>query len=457
MNRRSVLAPLLVAAGLRLLLLAAALSLTGTHAITQGDTASYLEPGRNLFLHGSYSTAGLPETDRTPGYPIFLMLSGMVFGSNMVTVAIAVSMQIVLSLLTLQLVYKVGSRLFPETDAGLMAAWFYAVEPVSITYCVRLMPETLFVCLLLTALERLLAYRDTARLNSIGAAGVLLAAATYIRPVSYYLVAPLALALVFASPSARLVWKPAVVLLATVLPLLAIWQVRNQVLTGYSGFSSVVEKNLYFYQSAEVIAESRHQPLPAVQSSLGYPDEVGYLAAHPEQKGWSATERLRLMKTQAAETIAAHPGTYLRSHLRGVGIVAFTPCAADLLQLLGLYPDPATMPQRVVNEGVAGGAMRVLQAHPAVAATMLLLEAGLLLLYGLAVFGLIYGRGNRWQIGLLAGTILYFLLISGGAQAVGRYRLPALPLVCVLAGGGLAMLRAKEGRRLVASARSVRS
>jgi hypothetical protein len=137
--------------------------------------------------------------------------------------------------------------------------------------------------------------------------------------------------------------------------------------------------------------------------------------------------------------------------------VAFTPCAADLLQLLGLYPDPATMPQRVVNEGVAGGAMRVLQAHPAVAATMLLLEAGSLLLYGLAIFGLIYGRGNRWQIGLLAGTILYFLLISGGAQAVGRYRLPALPFVCVFAGGGLAMLRAKEGRRLVASARSVRS
>jgi 4-amino-4-deoxy-L-arabinose transferase-like glycosyltransferase len=37
---------------------------------------------------------------------------------------------------------------------------------------------------------------------------------------------------------------------------------------------------------------------------------------------------------------------------------------------------------------------------------------------------------------------VYFLLLSGGAQAVGRYRMPIMPLLCILAAGTAA------GRRL---------
>jgi hypothetical protein len=37
-------------------------------------------------------------------------------------------------------------------------------------------------------------------------------------------------------------------------------------------------------------------------------------------------------------------------------------------------------------------------------------------------------------------------LISGGAQAVGRYRLPIIPELCILAGGGLAAVEKKRAR-----------
>ena len=55
--------PVIAATALRLALLAAALVRSGTGVIASGDTASYLEPGRNLLLHGRFWTAGAPEIE----------------------------------------------------------------------------------------------------------------------------------------------------------------------------------------------------------------------------------------------------------------------------------------------------------------------------------------------------------------------------------------------------------
>ena len=240
---RATLLPLLVAAGLRLGLMTAAFALTGTRIITQGDTASYLGPGRNLLIHAVYANAGLPEIDRTPGYPLFLQITGMSFGNVWLTATV----QIVLSLVSLLLVKKIADRIFPNRNAGVIAVWLYAIEPLSIVYSVRLMPETLFILLLLIVIDRMLSYQETGKLGALAVAGVVLASATYVRPVSYYLGFALAVALAVTADKGRgLWWKAPAVLLMSVLPLLAVWQVRNWIETGYSGFSSIVEKNLYF-------------------------------------------------------------------------------------------------------------------------------------------------------------------------------------------------------------------
>ena len=69
--------PLAVAAALRIGLWGAVLFRTGSHGLLAGDTASYLEPGRNLLLQAAFQTAGLPEIGRTPGYPLFLALASL--------------------------------------------------------------------------------------------------------------------------------------------------------------------------------------------------------------------------------------------------------------------------------------------------------------------------------------------------------------------------------------------
>jgi 4-amino-4-deoxy-L-arabinose transferase-like glycosyltransferase len=442
-SNRGLLAAMLVCALLRIALMIAAFALTGTHVMTQGDTASYLDPGRNLLLHGSYTSGGFPELDRTPGYPLFAMLTGMAFGNVLSTVVA----QILLSLASLLLVRRIAEHTFPNRGAGSIASWLYAIEPLSIVYAVRLLPETLFVFLLLAAIERLLTFQKTAKLTILPAAGILLAAATYVRPVSYYLVLPLALGIALTTPrrpSYR--WKAPAVLLISVLPWLAAWQMRNWAETGYSGFSSIVEKNLYFYQSAEVSAELQHIFLSAEQQNLGYLDEASYIAIHPEQQAWSYVQRLQFMRTESTKILSAHRALYLKTHIAGVGVVAFTPCATELLQLLGLYPEQGTMPARILNEGVLSSTKHVVLAHPGVTLTMALLEIFLLLIYILAVRGIFASGATKSSLLTVAGIALYFLIISGGAQAVGRYRLPVMPELCILASDGLAALRAKEKR-----------
>ncbi len=436
------LAAMLAGITLRVALMIAAYLLTGTQVMTQGDTASYLVPGRNLLLRGQYANGGLPEIDRTPGYPLFTMLTGMAFDNVLLTVLA----QVIVSTLALLLVWRIAERVFPNRGAGTTAAWLYVLEPISILYTVRLMPETLFVLLLLAAVDRLLSFYETGKLSTLALSGLLLAAATYVRPVSYYLVIPLAAALVVTAPRRRgYLWKAPAVLLLSVLPWLAAWQLRNKIETGYSGFSSIVEQNLYFYQSAEVTAELAHISLAAEQKQLGYPDEPSYLAVHPEQKDWSLTQRLHYMRIQSIQILAQHRLLYLKTHFAGVGVVAFTPCATELLQLLHLYPQDEQMPQRILNEGIVSSLARVMRTHPGITIVMGLFELILLLLYTSAISGILRGRAERVPLILLIGVALYFLLISGGAQAVGRYRLPVMPEICILAAGGLAALNAKSG------------
>ena len=431
-------ASLVAAVLLRMSLLIAALILTGTHVITQGDTASYLNPGRNLMLHGAFAAGGIPEIDRTPGYPLFVEITGMIWDHVFLTAAA----QILVSLASLLLVWKIADRVFPHRNAGSIAAWLYALEPLSIVYSVRLMPEALFVFLLLLVIERLMAFERSAKLTALAAAGALLAAATYVRPVSYYLVFALAAGGSIAAPRQRgLRWKAPALLLAVVIPLLAAWQIRNYVETGYRGFSSIVEKNLYFFQSAEVSAELQHLSLGAEQQQRGYPEDKYYAAAHPDQLSWSQSHRLSYMRAQSLAILSSHPALYLKTHLAGVDIVAFTPCATELLQLIGAYPLGDAMPHRILNEGVVASAKRVILSHPAVAIAMALFEGFLLLLYAGAVR--CFARADRITPPMLtlSGIGLYFLLISGGAQAVGRYRQPVMPELCILAAGGLTLSR----------------
>ncbi len=428
--------PVMAGAAVRLTLLAVVLARSGTSALIRPDTASYLEPGRNLLLRGEFVVAGQPDICRTPGYPLFLALTSL---AGPVTAALA---QVLLSVFSVVLVWRLARAVFHDGRIALAAAWIFAFEPLSVLYSILLLSETLFLALFLLSLERLAAFLQERRLGVLAAAGVWLAAATFVRPVSYYLPVLLAMGVfaVFARiPGLR--WKAPAVLLLTSLPWLAAWQIRNRAETGFSGFSSAQAYNLYFFTAAEVTGRVEHRSMAEVQNDFGFGSEELFLERHPAAAGWSQTERQEFLRTETNRVLRAHPGLFARAQLAGAMRTALNPSASVYISLLNAAPDEETY-LREREQGPVRAALWAAQAHPCQTAWMAALEAVLLTLYFFAVRGGLRGGASDACLWLLLGVSLYFLGVSGVLGAA-RFRLPVMPVVCTLAAAGIARRKEK--------------
>ena len=98
--------PLIAASGIRLALMALLIARNGTSALALGDTNSYLEPGRNLLLHGRFVADGVPDLLRTPGYSIFLAMTSL---AGLPAAAVA---NLILSVFSVFLVWRLGRAVF---------------------------------------------------------------------------------------------------------------------------------------------------------------------------------------------------------------------------------------------------------------------------------------------------------------------------------------------------------
>jgi hypothetical protein len=449
--------PVISAAVVRFALLAISLARSGTSAIVTGDTMSYLEPGRNLLLHGRFVAYGFPDVLRTPGYPLFLAITSL---GGLPAAAVA---NVILSVFSVVLVWRLGQRVFDNDRTALGAAWIFAFEPISVSYSVFVSSETLFLTLFLLSLERIAAFLRERSLKLLCVGGLWLAAATFVRPVTYYL--PVALALGLFLVLARvpgLRWKAPAVLLISVLPWLAAWQIRNRVETGYGGFSSISDVNLYYYDAADVTARVEHRNYFAVRKALGFVGTLGYvsvnnysqqqylyqpyLAVHPEQTGWSQGQRLAFMHSEAVRVIRAHYGVYLRSCFTAL----FHTVSDSGVGSFDIHMNPGDTTRYSVgllNGGGLARAIALVKAHPWIAverAAFDIVLLGLYLLAGREILLVTRGvfRGGMYNacLWLLLGTSLYILAVSAagvGPMGGGRLRLPVMPVVCILAAAGV--------------------
>ena len=435
--------PLIAAAVVRLTLLAVVLARAGTSALINTDTNSYLIPGRNLLLHGSFVADGSPDLLRTPGYALFLAVTSL---AGLPAAALA---NVILSVFCVLLVWKLGRAVFDDGRIALGAAWIFAFEPIAVVNSVLLISETLFLALFLLSLERFAAFLRGRSLRVLATAGLWLAAATFVRPVTYYLPVALSLGLFLVLvrvPGLR--WKAPAVLLISVLPWLAAWQIRNWAETGYAGFSSISDVNLYFFIAPDVAARVEHRSYTDMRNELGYGCAPGcgerfylyprYLAFHPEQAEWSQGQRLAFMHSSALSVIQAHYGVYLRLCFSHLLVALFSPGTGAFRNLLS--PEGfRRMSRLIAYMGPVSGEITLAKTYPWIAAEKAAFVAVLLGLYLLAARGIYRGEMHRACLWLLLGTSLYFFAVTaaaGGAGIAARYRLPVMPVVCVLAAAG---------------------
>ncbi len=450
--------PLLAATAVRLALLAATLVRNGTSAINQHDTASYLIPGRNLLLHGAFTADGVPDLMRTPAYAVFVAIT------TLAGLPAAAFINVLVSVLSVLLVWRLTRTVFGNDRVALLAAWLFAFEPVSVSFSVMLMSETLFVTVMLLSAECLVCFLREKRLRVLAVGGFWLAIAALVRPVAYYLPIPLAIGLflVFVrKPVLR--WKAPAVLLLSVLPWIAAWQIRNRVETGYSGFCSITDMNLYFYIGPDITGRVEHRDLDVVQDELGYYDyqdnsgqiylSQSYLAHNPDQAGWSQTQRLAFLHQEGVNNIRTHLRTYLAVCATAIVRTALSPGAGffdEILEHPSRDQSSRVRSPSLPSVGMKRWAMRIAGTHPWQAVEKVFFEIALLAVYLLAARAVIRHGVHDPAVWLLLGIMVYFFAVAaagGGPAAEARFRLPMMPFLCLLAAAGAQGTRLRPGSR----------
>lgn len=452
----------LIALILRLTVAAALLTAGGPRMAMSPDSASYLESARSLKKSGQFQREGHPEVIRTPGYPLFL-IPGLAAGR---VVEVTVGLQILLDGATAAMIFALVRSLGGGRSGATVAGLLFALDPVAFVWPAKILTKTLFT--FLTALFLLLAVLGWTRKRpalSVASFAVL-AAAYFVRPIGVAFAAALFGALLLFTLLGVMDRKRGALLcgllvLCTGIPL-GLWSFRNERVTGYHGFSGISAVNMYFYNGASVQATLEGLPFDEEnfrKRPILWEGEVTTPAQLPVWKGTVLNE----LRRRGSAVLREHPLLYSRIHLEGSLRTAFEGLKFARFRSVGVLG--AFIGQRSEGDPQKDGApssamstrkglfalVAAVAGHQFVIAACTLFSAALLasgyLLASAAILSGVPREPLRIPVLLLAGTVLTFILVSGGPVGGPRFRLPALPALYALAGLGAGILLTERGKK----------
>ena len=380
------------------------------HGYYADDTPSYLVPAQNL-LHGYGFVDALhrPEVRRTPGYPLILALfhisplrlNHLIFAQHILCVLLGVALAAVVLHLT------------NDSTAALVAALAFSLDLATIRIANLFLTEiTATVFIALTAWTLYRAITTPGGIMHAVVAGILGGSAVLIRPVALLYFVPLSLCIVFGLQRRALRTLTVFVFSFMLLP--AFWMARNSLEAGYPGFSTISSEDILLYRAAGALA-------------INLPGE--YFSNVEKVRGLlsdqSCTELRRIYGRDCLQLTDSERTSYYTK--KGIGIIVRTPLGYLRSALIGLV--------YTVFGGGAEALSKTTKISPHAAEYIILMltipEATL------ALLGCWYWyKTNQLVCCLLVLTIAYFLMISAGAEAYSRFRVPVMPMYAMLIGGG---------------------
>jgi len=439
---RALVAVLLGSLAVKLVLWVGFLASADPALLLQGDSREYHDSARALLETGRFAVSPrlpfVPQTFRTPGYPTFL---AAVYGVVGARAAAALLVQIVLSVATLSLVYLLVRRRWGARVA-LAATVFLALDVGSLLLSLVLLTETLFTLLLVAALAcgAAVLTRPDRRRWALGM-GIALAACVLVRPVAYYLVAPVALGLGVHGRRAR--WgarETARVLALLLVPYCAAvggWRYRNYRVTGSSAFTRVDATVLLFYRGAAIVARRDGIGLEEARARLRA--EFGGAPGDPV----AATDPGR-WRREGIALIRRNPGIYARIVASGVLQSLLRPAGVRIGSADA--PEPAWTEEARRAGPLRGVAARLGRRGPLYAATFLFDALLVVATTGAAAYAVArLAAARRLTVVdvFLLGVALYLLLVQAGATSDARGRVPVEPVLALYAARGLVELGAR--------------
>ncbi len=405
------------------------------------DSFGYDQIAANILRYGVFSARSqpplAPDLDRTPAYPALLATVYAVVGHSPEAVIL---LQILMAALTAVVTFVLARRSGFSNRVALPAAALFAVEPVSAMTSDLLLTETLFTLLLAAASLLLLFYWRSSQLRWLLLGAVLFGLAALTRPVSQFL--PLALVPVVVAMARRAGWRRATVaallFIAISMGITYSWALRNYQAGGVFTLSTVSDINLVYYRAREVLADvdgtSQDAALQKLQARVAQMVPPG---------GASAAENGALEREVALDIFRRYPTQTFAMLVKGAARIFVDPGYSTACTLLDrnststeCFQGQATMDE----PGVLGKALSRFTQMNRLQQTILiwstLLSAAV---YLGAALGLVLMVRERKQLPalLLIVVVGYLILVSAGAEAYSRFRIPMVPFLSVLAAVGL--------------------
>lgn len=358
---------------------------------------------------------------RTPGYPLLVAAGFSLTGNAPWSIVL---FQIAVGVLTVWLVYRLAFRLLGPR-AALWSALALAVDPISIILANHLQPEIIFTFLLVAGtLLWVRGLQERALWYGVGA-GLLLGAATLVRPIGLYLpIVVLAVSLLLCRGRwiQRLVFTM-VLVLAFAIPVGG-WIARNALVSGVPLLTTGDGNSLLHFRAALVLAEAEGLPLKEAQ------DQLKAALKQRQQPGMNAAEVSRLERSMAIEVLLDHPLASLEAVTKGVVLTMIGPGRAELLHLMG---DPT--PTRI------SGLVQILLI------TVEIVVYGIILISAVVGCYVLLRTRKYFAAVILLSIIMYFILATViGSTGYSRYRVPIMPFIAVFAGYGFAYWERHQSR-----------
>lgn len=362
------------------------------------------------FLDGTHSQWFDLGLKRTPGYPSMVALIFDLFGRSAGAVVLV---QIVSSLLTVWLTYRLGRRLL-NPMAGALAACALALDPISVILTNYLQPETLFTLLLLGGTLAYVRAVEERSLPLAGCAGALFGLGALTRPIGLYVLIAVVPATWFVldERDRRRVLVVVTLVLSFSAPV-ALWVGRNAAATGVPLVSTIEGTNLLLYRAAPALARDDGTPVAVARARLSA-ELTRKVGPHA-----SAARTSHAASLLGIKTMLHHPKGSAVTAVTGMARLLGGPGRAELLRLLGNNEPRAvhSLPKRL-----AIGIEALVYGVIAVAAV---------------IGALTLARARQYfPLALCLAVIGYFVVFSAGVEAFSRFRVPMMPQVCVLAGAG---------------------
>lgn len=377
-----------------------------------GDSRAYVILAENVRSHGSFSLSKeapfVPESFRSPGYPIFLAFLFMLFGVSLV----ALSVHALLMSLAPILFYIYARRWHEQ--AAFWAAIVFALEPVRIFLASSFLTDSLFCVLFLASLIML--ERGRVSLPAATIAGVLLGFAILVRPIAQFLPFVYVAYIIFFWQSQRM--RRVACVIVGVIVVVSPWMYRNQVLFGSWNISSVGAANLALYNSP---AFSEWRPEPRAQEVLAAFEESQ--RALPQDTALSL-ERSDVFVHTFREVIAGREFQYATFHVLKTVPFFITDGLRDIVRLFGV--DIGSIPNlsTLILSGDIASVVAYMRTG-SLAIMLLVLGSGFwAIVLALFIYGTIRAGIRREGVILLLTCLVGYFALLTGPVSNARYRLP---------------------------------